>query len=101
MLGILLTTDPMKIIYNASDNVVANYDGLYLSGIVMTLRAAGIFACLITITWGLIKLLYVDSPQQQQEEKSEISHRVVILILLGSCFFLWNLVKDVLDTFFY
>lgn len=96
----LLLTNPLDIIYDPSTNLVANYTGLELDGLVYLLRSAGILVCLIAITWSLTTLLFIENPQQHQETKTEISHKVSVVVLIGSVFWLLNLVKGVLDTIF-
>lgn len=94
------TSDPMEIIYNSGMNKVANYEGLYLPEIAFLLQVTGILACIISISWCLIKLLFEHSPQQVAEEKAEITHRFYILLLLGSVVFLFNLVFSIVQYFF-
>ena len=96
----LLTYDPIEIIYNPGSHIVANYKGFNLPEIALLLRAAGIFACLISITWCLIKLLYEHSPQQVAEEKAEITHKFYILLLIGSFVWMFNLAFKIMQGFF-
>lgn len=95
-----IMTDPMEIIYEPSMNIVANYAGMDLDGLFYLLRAIGIVICLIAITWSLITLLFIENPQQYQETKTEITHKVSIVVLIGSIIWLFNLVKSLLDIIF-
>lgn len=93
--------DPLDIIYNPANNGLLLPEGMYLGDFALVLRLAGVLACLIAMTWSGIKLLYVNSPQQVAEEKSEITHKLTIVFFLGSIFWLMDLVKGLLDMFFY
>lgn len=95
-----LATDPLDIIYSVNIVDGSFYDSLQLGELAFMLRVAGLLVCLITISWSLIKLLFVNSPKQVQEEKEEISHRLWIVFLIGSIITLMNFVKEILDMFF-
>lgn len=92
--------DPLDIIYNPSTNGLLIPSDMYLGDIAIILRLAGILACVIVMTWSGIKLLFIESPQEVAEQKAEISHRLVLIVFLGSIFWLMDLVKSLLDMFF-
>ena len=92
--------DPLDIIYNMSNNNVEAPEEMYVAEFIFILRMAGLIICTISIGVSLIKLLFVNGSQQIQEQKNEISHKVWLIVLLASVFFLMNLVKSILDSFF-
>ena len=80
--------DPMDIIYNMSNNNVEAPEGMYIAEFIFILRMAGVIICTISIGVCLIKLLFVHAPQQIQDQKNEIFHKVWLIVLLASVFFL-------------
>lgn len=96
----LLMSDPMEIIYNTRTHAVADYTGFQLTEIAFLLQVAGLLACIISICWCLIKLLFEHNPQQVAEEKAEITHKFYIILLIGSFVFLFNFAFKVVESFF-
>lgn len=92
--------DPLDIIYNMSNNNVTAPEGMYIGEFIFILRMAGLIICTISIGFSLIKLLFINGAQQIQEQKTEISHKAWVVVLLASVFFLMNIVKSILDSFF-
>ena len=92
--------DPLDIIYNMSNNKVEAPEGMYIGEFIFILRITGLIICTLSIGFSMIKLLFVHEPQPIQENKNEIVHKLWLVVLLASIFFLANLVKSIFDSFF-
>ena len=96
---IICLEDPWEIL--SSSNDVRGVNGLELGGLIFTLRQAGIMFAFIMIALSILSIVWIQKDAKKvQEQKSNITHKLVILWLIGSIFFIFNTMKAFFDAGF-
>lgn len=101
LLDVTVIRDPMDILYASGENTIPTLKSLDFWELAYLLRAAIYIVALISIAASLISLLYVRNSNMVAEKKKAITHKLMIVFIVGSAVFLFNTLKDFFDYFLF